>query len=342
MCIRDSPNAVDPLPVSITNSTISGNSSGSISNSNALEIGNTIVIRTGTDVSILNGTGGSVSSLGHNLSNDNGGGFLTGPGDLINTDPLLGPLQNNGGPTFTHELLKGSPAINAGDPKFTPPPFADQRGYQRVYNGRIDIGSLEVQPVPTPTPTPCEGTIIFSENFDSVTAPALPSGWVASNPDPGDGTMWVTSTSSPDTPPNSAFVPDQDGISDKVLDRPGVTITSGNATMRFRNKFDTEFSDGEFCGGGMLEVSSPNISGAAFLDITDTHVGGIFVSGGYNAELGTSCGNALAGRLAWAASSKGYIDTVINLGPNLAGQTVTFRFRMGTDEAVAAPGVHLS
>jgi hypothetical protein len=42
---------------------------------------------------------------------------LNAIGDQINTDPILGPLQDNGGPTFTHALLTGSPAINAGDPK---------------------------------------------------------------------------------------------------------------------------------------------------------------------------------------------------------------------------------
>src|SRR5206468_11718407 len=73
-----------------------------------------------------------------------------------NTDPMLGPLQDNGGPTFTNALLPDSPAINAGDPSFTPPPFFDQRGpgFDRVASGRIDIGSFEVQgPTPTPTPT---------------------------------------------------------------------------------------------------------------------------------------------------------------------------------------------
>jgi len=40
----------------------------------------------------------------------------------MNTDPLLGFLQNNGGPTLTHELLPGSPAIDADDPSFTPRP----------------------------------------------------------------------------------------------------------------------------------------------------------------------------------------------------------------------------
>ena len=117
--------------------------------------------------------GGTITSLGYNLSNDDGSGFLTGPGDQINTDPILGPLQDNGGPTLTHALSKGSPAIDAGDPGFTPPPFFDQRGagFERVVNGFIDIGSFEVQtgatPTPTPTataaatatptPTPCEG-----------------------------------------------------------------------------------------------------------------------------------------------------------------------------------------
>ena len=62
----------------------------------------------------LDSWSGSVTSLGYNLSNDNGGGFLTAMGDQINTDPMLGPLQDNGGPTFTHALLTGSPAIDAG------------------------------------------------------------------------------------------------------------------------------------------------------------------------------------------------------------------------------------
>ncbi len=78
------------------------------------------------------------------------------PGDQINTDPILGPLQDNGGSTFTHALLPASPAINADDPSFTPPPFFDQRGpgSDRVVNGRIDIGSFETQPRATPRPRP--------------------------------------------------------------------------------------------------------------------------------------------------------------------------------------------
>ena len=142
----------------ITNSTVSNNQSdpgsGSIHNSGSLEIGNSILKAGTSGASIV--SSGTVVSHGFNLSSDNGGGFLTAPGDQINTNPLLGPLQNNGGPTFTHELLTGSPAINAGTPDSTPPPAYDQRGpgYPRVINGQIDIGSFEVQPAGTPTPEP--------------------------------------------------------------------------------------------------------------------------------------------------------------------------------------------
>jgi predicted outer membrane repeat protein len=143
----------------VRNSTFSGNSAylaGGIHNSAAmLLIGNTVLNTGALGVNLVNtGTG---ASEGYNLSSDDGGGFLTGPEDQINTDPLLGPLQNNGGLTFTHELLSSSPAIDAGNPNFIPPPFFDQRGpgFDRVVDGRIDIGSFEVQgPTPTPSPTP--------------------------------------------------------------------------------------------------------------------------------------------------------------------------------------------
>src|SRR5204863_274637 len=125
-------------------------------------------------------------------------------------------------------------------------------------------------PTPTPAPSasasPSAGPCV--ENWDSVTAPALPTGWTATNPDPGDGVLWVTTTVTPETPPNDAFVGDQNGISDKVLDRAGVTITSTSPMMSFRNNFNTEMSGGTFWDGYVLEVSAPGISGGDFLDIT--------------------------------------------------------------------------
>ena len=140
------------LGLTISNSTLSDNSAtynGGIFidvYSLGLTIGHTILKAGASGGNIYTGSN-PVTSLGYNLSSDDGAGVLTGPGDQINTDPRLGPLQDNGGPTVTHALLCGSPAIEAGDPSFTSPPDYDQRGagFPRVVNGRIDIGSFEVQ-----------------------------------------------------------------------------------------------------------------------------------------------------------------------------------------------------
>jgi len=92
-------------------------------------------------------------SLGYNLI---GGGNDTGSfgaaGDQTGVfDPMLGALADNGGPTLTHALLGGSPALDGGDPAALPGagavPLFDQRGndFGRVQNGRIDIGAFEVR-----------------------------------------------------------------------------------------------------------------------------------------------------------------------------------------------------
>jgi hypothetical protein len=77
-------------------------------------------------------------------------GFAPGPFNLIGGNAMLGPLQNNGGPTETVALLPGSPAIDAGDN--TDAPEFDQRGpgFPRVVNGTIDIGAFEVQSTGAP------------------------------------------------------------------------------------------------------------------------------------------------------------------------------------------------
>ena len=158
-----------------------------------LQIGNTILKAGASGVNIYSNGSGGVLSLGYNLSNDNGNGFLTGPGDQIDTDPMVGPLQHNGGPTLTHAMLPGSPAINAGDPNFTPPPFFDQRGlgFDRVVNGRIDIGSSELQGFPTtPTPTPTP----------TVTPATTPTVTPATTPTP---TPIVTPTAMPTATPTA-------------------------------------------------------------------------------------------------------------------------------------------
>jgi hypothetical protein len=91
---------------------------------------------------------GEIFSQGHNLDSKDDCGF-TVPGDLVNTNPLLEPLQNNGGPTWTHALSLSSPAIDAADNDACPP--TDQRGQLRPVDGdgdstaTCDIGAYESQ-----------------------------------------------------------------------------------------------------------------------------------------------------------------------------------------------------
>jgi predicted outer membrane repeat protein len=82
---------------------------------------------------------GGITSLGHNIE-DGGDCMLNATGDMTTTNPLLGPLADNGGPTKTHALLPGSPAIKHGKISDCQP--ADQRGYLRV--GGCDIGAFQV------------------------------------------------------------------------------------------------------------------------------------------------------------------------------------------------------
>lgn len=141
----------------------------------------------------------------------------------------------------------------------------------------------------------------------------------------------------PDTAPNSAFVTDVDHRGDVRLDSPSIAISSA-ATLSFRNRYDTEFDATTFWDGGVLEVS---IDGGPFLDVTDPAIGGSFISGGYTGMIYVGpppAHNPLAGRMAWSGNSGGFIDTVVDLGPNVIGHSIVLRFRMGTDEAVGAPG----
>ena len=93
-----------------------------------------------------------VTSNGYNLSSDDSCNFNRS-GGMDNTDPLLGPLQNNGGPTFTQALLPGSPAIDAGNPSGCTDSQGhvlktDQRGMPRPDkddSGGCDMGAYERQ-----------------------------------------------------------------------------------------------------------------------------------------------------------------------------------------------------
>ena len=165
----------------------------------------------------------------------------------------------------------------------------------------------------------------FAENFDGVTAPALPAGWTTS----GTGNLWATVTTSSNTPPNSAFTDDPSTVFDKLLDSPVIPI-GGNAVLSFRNRFTLETG----FDGGVLEIS---INGDPFEDIIGA--GGSFISGPYTHTISSSFSSPIAGRMAWSGTTTGgFITSTVLLPGSAVGVNVQFRWRVATDNSVAGTG----
>ena len=126
----------------LTHTTVASNTAASGGNGIQTEGGtvhlrNTLVAHNG----ITNCNVG-LTSDGYNLEDDTTCG-LAGAGDQQSTDPLLGPLADNGGDTQTYALLSGSPAIDAAG--CLGGVTTDQRGIPRPQGSQCDIGAYEVE-----------------------------------------------------------------------------------------------------------------------------------------------------------------------------------------------------
>jgi len=167
----------DPALISVTNCTITGNQVGGSSGAAIYNDGqggasssqSTIVIQLRNTIIAYNTApqapshlpetvsidsrggyygGGRIESLGGNLCTDYAGGVTHGNFGIVNVDPKLGPLQDNGGATATRALLTDSPALDTGTN--TGVPATDQRGQPRRIDGDgngaavTDIGAVEM------------------------------------------------------------------------------------------------------------------------------------------------------------------------------------------------------
>jgi hypothetical protein len=169
------------------------------------------------------------------------------------------------------------------------------------------------------------GTVYLTQNFDSVTVPALPTGWTSSAT--GFESPWISTNTLADSPPNALWCKDATNIGTSTLVSPQFTLPTGQAQLSFRNNYDLESTLGsDGFDGGVLEIS---VNGGPFSDILTA--GGVFVSGGYTSTIDTNWGNPLAGRQAWSGASGSYVTTTINLPASTSGQNVQFRWICGTD-----------
>ncbi len=167
------------------------------------------------------------------------------------------------------------------------------------------------------------------QNFDAVTAPALPSGWTATVPT-GTATAWRTAATTPDTAPNSVFANSTAAVSETRLESPNIAVSGGAAQIVFRHRWNLESG----YDGGVLEIS---IGGGTFADVLAA--GGSFATGGYNGTISASFSSVLGGRQAWTGSfDSAYTTTTVNLPSAAAGQNVRLRFRLASDDGVNVAG----
>lgn len=202
-----------------------------------------------------------------------------------------------------------------------------------LQDGALDLGNVTVNftlgVLQTGDPT-------FAENFDGVTAPALPAGWTTTKtPATGNPPLWVTNTTLRDTLPNSAFGAGSTTPGETVLNSPVTAIPTapplgGHAGVQlgFKTNYNTEAG----FDGGVLEIS---VNGGAFQDILAA--GGSFAAGGYNGTIGPT-DSVLNLRQAWTGNSGGFITTTVNLPASSFGQNAQFRWRVAYDTGTSPGG----
>ncbi len=277
-------------------------------------------------------------SVTDSVGNNNG---VPEPGEnvLLNiavTNPNTGLTINNvqvsvnGGQSVNFGTIANNATVN-GQVPFTVP-ASDVCGASQTVTINVTSDAGDQTPG-TRSFTVGTPVITTTQNFDGVTAPAIPATWISTQDEGTNGITWVTTATGPSSAPNSAFANDPSMVSISSLESPSIAIGSIYAQVKFKNKYVTENT----FDGAVLEIK---IGAGSYLDILDA--GGSFQSGGYNNLISTAHNNPLGGRSAWTGTSAGgYIDTVVNLPAAANGQNIKLRWRMASDDSVPSTGINI-
>ncbi len=161
---------------------------------------------------------------------------------------------------------------------------------------------------------------------ESVPTATIPATWTATST---VAAGWVTSTTNRSAP-YSFFAVDPATVSDKMLATTNAYTLTGTTMLTFWHYYNLEST----YDGGVVEISTNGGS-------TWTDLGAYMTTNGYNGTISTTnYGSPIQGRKAFTGNSGTFIQTAINL-TSFAGQTVKFRFRMGSDNAVSATGWYI-
>lgn len=157
----------------VTISRNAGGSAGGLFTTQSIRMNNTIVSNNTPSDCGAAGVAVEAALSGNNLESGSSCGFTAAPGDLMNTDPLLGPQASDG----TLPLLPGSPAIDAGDSTPANCPNHDERGVARPQDGNgdgtaaCDIGAYEKAAAAPPPVATCDGraaTVVGTAGADTL------------------------------------------------------------------------------------------------------------------------------------------------------------------------------
>ncbi|MDB6110994.1 MAG: conserved repeat domain protein, partial [Pedosphaera sp.] len=295
---------------------------------------------------IYNATGPLVNALDPILGAENcfPTNGLIDPGETVTMNIALQNVGNASTTNLVATLQATGGVVNPNGPQtyggLTPGAAAASRPFTFTANGTCGgtiTATLQLQDGPVNL-----GSVSFNlslgkflpittlvEYFDVVTAPALPTDWTTSVSDAG--VSWESSTGAADSAPNAVFAaePPSPGLTELVT--PSIPILSSAAQLTFRNRYDIEgdpIASSAAYDGGVLEIA---IGNGGFTDILAA--GGGFAGGGYTATVDPADDNPLAGRQVWSGNSGGFITTTVNLPAAAAGQSVRFKWVLGTDTA---------
>jgi len=262
-----------------------------------LNIKHTIVAGNVTPGPSLNGPDvhGSANSQGYNLIGNPSQSTGWSATDLLNVNPMLGPLQNNGGWTSTHALQAGSPAVDAGDPAASAGaggvPQYDQRGtsFNRVADGdgasgdRIDIGAFELQRNRPPAITTNAGSRVARGGTDPITSSELNTTDADNSPAqlvytittaPANGTLRLRST-----PANSFTQADITA---------GLVTYLHNGSDATSDSFVFSVSDGtSTLAGNMFAITITSVADSPTVTVAN---GRLIIEGTANADIVTITG----------------------------------------------------